>query len=43
MGIRENVKSGKMSVAEALSYFKSLRQRGEHVGNDIIRWLERRR
>lgn len=40
---RENVKSGKLSVADALSHFKGLRKQGTYVGDDIIRWLERRK
>jgi hypothetical protein len=43
MGTRELVKSGKLSVEDALTNFKGLRKQGQHVGDDIIRWLERRR
>lgn len=40
---REQVKSGKLSVEDALTHFKGLRKRGTYVGDDIIRWLERRK
>jgi hypothetical protein len=43
MGIRQEVKSGKLSVNDALSGFVLLRKGGTHVGADIVRWLERRR
>lgn len=43
MGTRQLVKSGKLSVEDALANFKNLRKKGEYVGNDIIRWLERRK
>lgn len=41
MGTRELVKSGKLSVDDALTNFKELRNKGEFVGDNIIRWLQR--
>lgn len=43
MGIREDVKSGKLSVSDALANLAALRKGGFIVGSNIIRWLERHR
>lgn len=43
MGTRQLVKSGKLSVDEALTGFRAAQDSGVFVGDGILHWLERRK
>lgn len=40
--LRERVKKGEVSAKEARKALLDMRAKGEHVGDEILAWLERR-